>query len=493
LIDFAALLDLEKTPAALPYDARAYDLEGFRDWLAELGNPERGQSFVHIAGTKGKGSTAALVESMLLALGYSTATFTSPHLAHFGERYRYDGAPWSLGEFEAALNRLNAASQPPWRDALKSPHRFRTAFEFMTMVALREFSERGQRLESQPSPRRQVVCWETGLGGRLDCTNVVDPLVSVITTLGLEHTAILGDTIEQIATEKAGIIKPGRPVVVARQTPEFAARALAVIRRRAEELNAPLWLAWETSPVVSGQQTLAGQTVEFVTPGGLRQLAHLPLHGPFQQGNLEAALTAVWLVASGEQNECKVSTDDTTTQSNQFDRATFSAALTRGIAACCWPGRFELHRSPSGQMIVLDGAHCPLSAAAAAEALQTWRREGVLPPGQPVEILWGMQRDKKHQEFLTSLVRPETRATFGAVHTYPVRGVRGADAETLAEVARGFGLAVQSHPSPQAALKAAADSGCPVLAVGTLYTLAELREHWRELQALAPSHEQPSR
>src|SRR5688500_2229884 len=111
-MNFASLLDLEKTPAALPYDAQGYDLDGFREWLAALGNPERGQWFVHIAGTKGKGSTAALAEAMLLAMGFDTATFTSPHLAHFGERYRINGTPWTPAEFEAVLERLNAESEP---------------------------------------------------------------------------------------------------------------------------------------------------------------------------------------------------------------------------------------------------------------------------------------------------------------------------------------------------------------------------------------------
>ncbi len=468
-MNFAALLDLEKTPAALPYDARGYDLEGFREWLSDLGHPEQGPWFVHIAGTKGKGSTAALTESLLLALGYETATFTSPHLAHFGERYRINGVAWTPEEFEAALERLNNASPAPWRDALKSAHRFRTAFEFMTMAALVEFSRRHRQLQEQTPPRQQVVCWETGLGGRLDCTNVVDPVVAVITTLGLDHTAILGKTIEAIAAEKAGIIKPGRPVVVARQTPEFADRVLPVLQRRAAELNAPLLYAWEACPVGHAEETASGQAVEFQLPDGSRHAAVLPLHGAFQRTNLEAALTAAWLVRQRT---------DAPPPYALSDLSSVGPALVQGAAACRWPGRFDVQRAPSGQALVLDGAHCPLSAAAVMRALDEWRRHaGTLPAG-PWEILWGMQRDKQHGEFLAALVRAAPADLFGTVHTYRVTGVRGAEAETLAAVAANLNLPAQVHNSPQAALEAAAGTSRNVLAVGTLYTLAELRDRW---------------
>jgi dihydrofolate synthase / folylpolyglutamate synthase len=462
-MNFAALLDLEKSPAALPYDARGYDLEGFRDWLADLGNPERGQRFLHIAGTKGKGSTAAMAEAMLLALGFDTATFTSPHLAHFGERFRFNGAAWSPQEFEAAMERLNIASQPPWRDALKTWRRFRTAFEFMTMAALVEFARRGRTLAMQTPPRRQIVCWETGLGGRLDCTNVVDPAVAVITTLGLDHTAILGETIEQIALEKAGIIKPGRPVVVARQSPEFAERVLPVLRRRAEEAGAPLYLAREMCPVVQASERGAGQEIEFGLPDGSRHKSLLPLHGAFQQANLEAALAAVWLLLESEHTPIE---------------ADLGERLAQGISHCQWPGRMEVVLSPTGQALVLDGAHCPLSAEAAAGAIAAWQDSPVLPNAGPMEILWGMQRDKDHRAFLSALLRHAPPGLFGSLHSYRVTGVRGAEAELLAQVARESGMTAQAHPSPEAALHAAAQTGRNTLAVGTLYTIAHLRGHW---------------
>jgi dihydrofolate synthase/folylpolyglutamate synthase len=374
------------------------------------------------------------------------------------------------------MERLNAASDPPWRDALKEPHRFRTAFEFMTMAALVEFGRRRRDLPTHSTRPRQIVCWETGLGGRLDCTNVVDPLVSVITTLGLDHTAILGETIEQIAFEKAGIVKPHRPVVVARQTPEFDARVLPVIQQRAEEWQAPLFLAWETCPVVAAQETPAGQTVEFQLPGGSRHAAFLPLHGPFQQRNLEAALTAVWLAIHMDESK---SASLPRTDGISLHPAELGRRLAQGIDACRWPGRLEINLAPSGQALVLDGAHCPLSAAAVADALLAWRSVPVLPLDGRIEVLWGMQRDKKHREFLAALVRPEVRDLFGTIHAYRVTGVRGAEADLLAEAAVAMGLSAKSHTNAQTALEAAINTGRNVLAVGTLYTLAELREHWK--------------
>jgi folylpolyglutamate synthase/dihydropteroate synthase len=253
-------------------------------------------------------------------------------------------------------------------------------------------------------------------------------------------------------------------VVISRQTSEFAERVLPVVRRRASALNAPLWCAWETCPVVAAGETSTGQAVTFRLPDGSQHAAHLPLHGAFQRGNLEAALTAVWLLVNGG--------NDSVTPRDLGSR------LAQGVAACRWPGRLEVNRAPTGQTLVLDGAHCPLSAAAVARTVGDWQAASILPERGPIEILWGMQRDKQHREFLAALTSSESHPFFGAIHAYRVTGVRGAEAESLAAVAREMGLSAHSYNSPQAALRAAAQTGRNVLAVGTLYTLAELREHW---------------
>ena len=462
------LLDLEKTPLALRYNDREYDLEGFRRWLADLGSPQDGQWFVHIAGTKGKGSTGVLVEGLLRGLGFPTAFYSSPHLAHFGERYRYDGSSWTFEQFESALERLVAGLPAEQRQVLDEPHRFRTAFEFLTLLALVEFGERGRRLrQASPKGLPQVVCWETGLGGRLDCTNVVDPAVSVITALGLDHTAVLGKEIEQIAAEKAGIIKPGRPVFVARQPEEFSDRVWPVLKRRAEEVGAPLVCAWQFSPVLEARPLPAGQVVRLRLPDGSEEETFLPLAGAFQQHNLEAAVAAAWHVA------------------RQAGICVSSERFLRGLAAVSWPGRLEIHLTPEGQALILDGAHCPLSARTSVRALREWQDSVPLPCRPPYEVLWGMQKDKDHAAFLAGLGEGAERAFFGTLHTYPVSGPRGADPHILAEVAAAAGWQPRPHPSPAAALAAALATGRSVLAVGTLYTIAALREAWRTQTAAA--------
>jgi dihydrofolate synthase / folylpolyglutamate synthase len=457
------LLDLEKTPLALRYNDREYDLEGFRHWLTAMGSPQDGQCFVHIAGTKGKGSTGVLVEALLRDLGFPTAFYSSPHLKHFGERYRFDGVPWTFEQFEGALDRLVNRLPAGQTQVLDSPHRFRTAFEFLTLLALVEFGERDRRLQlSQPGSPCQVVCWETGLGGRLDCTNVVDPAVCIITALGLDHTAVLGKEIEQIAAEKAGIIKPGRPVVVSRQDPEFADRVWPVIEARAAQVGAPIIRAWEQNPVLESQPRLDGQEVRIRLPDGSEEEAFLPLNGAFQTHNLEAAVAAAWHVAQ------------------RSGLSLSGGRFLRGLASVFWPGRLEIHLNPGGQGLILDGAHCPLSARTIIQALREWQDRIPLPCRPPYEVLWGMQKDKEHTAFLASLIHAAPAGFLGTIHTYPVSGPRGADPEVLASVARSLGVASQPHPSPADALAAALDSGRSTLAVGTLYTIATFRELWAE-------------
>src|SRR5262245_26301367 len=455
------LLDLEKTPLALRYNDREYDLEGYRGWLVGMGAPQQGQQFVHIAGTKGKGSTGVMIEGLLHGLGIPTAFYSSPHLKHFGERYRFDGLPWTFEEFEANLERLVEGLPARHRQALDGPHRFRTAFEFLTLLALVEFRERGRRLQlADAGAPRQVVVWETGLGGRLDCTNVVDPVVSVITALGLDHTAVLGKEVEQIAAEKAGILKPGRPAIIARQPPEFLDRVWPVLERKAAEVGAPLVRAWELCPVLEARPLFGGQLVRVRLPEGGEDEVFLPLNGAFQRNNLEAALAAVWLVV------------------RQCQGCVNRRGLLQGLETIRWPGRLEIHLTPEGQALVLDGAHCPLSARTVVQSLREWQDGIPLPCRPPYEVLWGMQRDKEHAAFLAGLGQGAEREFFGTMHTYAIPGPRGAEADGLAATARAAGWTARPHDSVAGALATALATGRSVIAVGTLYTIAALRELW---------------
>jgi folylpolyglutamate synthase/dihydropteroate synthase len=181
---------------------------------------------------------------------------------------------------------------------------------------------------------------------------------------------------------------------------------------------------------------------------------------------LEAALAAVWLLVQNEDAQ------RSSIESDIADR------LREGIARCRWPGRMEVVISGAGQALVLDGAHCPLSAEAAARVVAHWQQGSILPQRGPVEVLWGMQRDKDHRAFLETLARSAPPGLFGGIHTYRVTGVRGAEAELLAHIARELDWNAQPHESAESALEAAARKGRNVLAIGTLYTLASLRAHW---------------
>ncbi len=219
-LDFIwTLVNFETTP---PATREPYTLDRMWELMARLGDPQARLRVVHVAGSKGKGSTSAMIERVLRAAGQRTALYSSPHLHDARERLRVGGEPITEGDFVRLVERLR-----PHIEALGSV----TTFEALTAMAFVHFAETDV----------DVTVLEVGLGGRLDATNLVTPLVSVITPLGLEHTAVLGDTIEEIAAEKGGIIKAGVPVVTAAQPPE----ALAVLRRIASERQAPLIVAAE--------------------------------------------------------------------------------------------------------------------------------------------------------------------------------------------------------------------------------------------------------
>lgn len=335
-----ALLDLEKRPYVRRYDPESYDLSGFRAWVDELGAPDRALPILHIAGTKGKGSTAAFAEAVLRAHGHRTGMYTSPHLAHFGERFRVGGEPWTLAHFEAALNRFEDRMPDTHRRALREGGAFKTVFEVLTALALVEFA----------AERCDAVVWETGLGGRLDATNIVTPVASAITRLGLDHTKILGPTIAHIAREKAGIIKSGVPAVFMEPLPEQRADVLAAIAERAAATGAPVCSADAEVAVIEAEENRDGCRARYRFADGAEHAARLPLHGTFQARNAQVALAA-----------CAIFRRE---RGLPFDPAVAVAALE----ATRWAGRIEVHRRANGGVLVLDGAHCPTSARARRDA-----------------------------------------------------------------------------------------------------------------------------
>jgi len=338
-------------------------LDTIRAVLARLGNPEAGVAAVHIAGTNGKGAVAALCESVLRAAGYPVARYTSPHLVRVNERFLISGEPADDAALESAAQEVEAAVRAVESDL----HAEITFFECLTAVAFVLFRRAGVKL----------VALETGLGGRLDATNVVTPLISVITRIGLDHCDWLGDTVEQIAAEKAGIVKPGRPVVCAAMPDE----ARAVVAQAAARLQAPFVDAPEAVSVTVTQSTLDGQTLKIATQNRALPPVRLPLAGAFQVENVCTAMAALETVA-----DCGLTIPD--------------AAYVQGLETVCWPGRFQL--ASKAPPVIVDGAHNPEGAAALRQALKSCKIKA------PIGLVAGFCGDKDalaHLRVLAPIVK----------------------------------------------------------------------------------------
>jgi dihydrofolate synthase / folylpolyglutamate synthase len=300
-------------------------LDNVRRLLANLGNPQNDLRFVHVAGTNGKGSVCAMIESIYRAAGVRTGLFTSPHLVRFNERIQINGRPIEDADVVRGLQRIRAQM-----DEERHP----TFFEITTALAFDYFRSQGVDL----------VVLETGLGGRLDATNVVHPLVSVLTSIDMDHQKWLGDTLGEIAAEKAGIIKPGVPVV---SGPQFG-EVRTVLEQIAGLRSAPL--SYAESPVE-----------------GL----FIGLAGSHQRLNAAIAVKAI--------HKARIQTD--------------SQALKDGLANVYWPGRFQRIT----ERIVLDGAHNP---AATKCVVETWRECG---GPQKATIIFGGLLDKDLQGMIATL------------------------------------------------------------------------------------------
>ncbi len=353
-------------------------LDRMRDALARLGHPEEGLRVLHVAGTNGKGSTCAFAARCLKEQGYRVGLYTSPHLVRFNERIRVDGEPIPDGllarRIEEVLARYPEAAEGP---ALL------TYFEFGTLLALWHFAEE----------RVDVVVLETGLGGRLDATSACRPAVTAITPISFDHMDHLGDSLAAIAGEKAGILKPGVPVVVSRQSPE----ALSVLEARAREVGAPLLLEGRDFVVAPEP----GGTLRYDGPGRSVGGLVLSLAGPHQRQNAAVAVAALGALAS---QGLHVS----------------DAAVRSGLTRTQWPGRLE--EVAQGPTVVLDGAHNPGGAEVLAAALAERY------PGRRVHLLFGVLADKDHGPMLRTLaplsasvhlVAPPSPRALSPAHSLP--------------------------------------------------------------------------
>jgi dihydrofolate synthase/folylpolyglutamate synthase len=389
--------------------------------LAALGNPEQQLRFVHVAGTNGKGSTAACIASILQAAGYRVGLYTSPYINRFNERIQVNGCPISDADLERVV-----AEVRPFADAMEDAP---TEFELITALGLQYF--RAQQCD--------IVVLEVGLGGELDSTNVIPaPECAVITALGLDHTSVLGSTLTEIAAAKAGIIKPGTSVVSYGGTQEGD----AVIAAKCAATGCPLYSApFDTLTI--HETGIDGSRFDFA---GLTDL-HLPLLGSYQPKNAAVAITAAQVLA---QKGWNISPE----------------ALRQGIATVSWPGRFELlSRSP---MLILDGSHNPHGMRATVESLRA------VFPGKKFTFLLSVMADKDYGEMLALLAPLAER-----FYTVTANTPRALPAPALAEVCRTYGVpavACDSIPAGlEAALAGAGQDGITV-ALGTLYFSGDVRQ-----------------
>ncbi len=403
-------------------------LENIRTLLSALGGPERRFPSVLVAGTNGKGSVASMLASILEAQGFRTGLYTSPHLVRVEERIRIDGRMIPARAFCSRLGKIRTAI-----DGLMAGKKLvyhPTFFEVLTALAFLYFADEGI----------DIGVIEVGMGGRFDATNVLEPLVSVITTISLEHQQYLGDTLGKIAFEKAGIIRPGRPVVCGVGEKE----ALDVIKSRAEELGSPLVRVLGPGKRLEAEMTdrrfrfsytADGETISF-TPG---------LAGRHQGGN---AATAVAAARALDRTWKKIG----------------RRAVLKGLAAVRWEGRLEtVSRRP---LVILDGAHNREGAGSLARYIKD-----VI--GGPVVLVYASMKDKD--------IPAVTRLLFPAAARVVLTRVpmdRSADPESIAEAAgpaaRPFILEPDTRKAVRAAL-AEAGGRLPVVIAGSLYLVGEVK------------------
>ena len=422
--------DWERTPAQA-FAAANFDLRRVRSLLARLGDPHLGRQVIHIAGSKGKGSVAAMIASVLQAAGYRSGLYTSPHLHNIRERIVVDGQPIGEDEFARLTEALAPAAAAENEDG-----RFGqlTTFELLTALAFCYFRDRDVQW--------QVL--EVGMGGRLDATNVVDEkAVCVIVPISLEHTAILGDTVEKIATEKAAILRPRTPAVMA---PQPYPEAAAVVRARAEELGAPLLEVGET---YAGQRLawdLTGQSFRLASPGGSREL-WLPLLGVHQLENAATAVAAIDALRSG-------------------GVAVSEESIGEGLRRLSWPGRLEVLGDKP--LIVVDGAHNGHSARRLRQALQDYFSF------DRAIVVMGVSGDKIIGAMAEELA-PLTHLLIATRSQHP----RAAEPQAVAAAFAAQGVASETCPTVATALdraRALAGRDDLICVVGSLFVVAEARE-----------------
>lgn len=405
-------------------------LERISELCERLGHPERGLRFIHVAGTNGKGSFCAMTESILRAAGYKTGLYTSPYIETFNERMRVNGENVSNEELTELTEYVR-----PIADAMADKP---TEFELITAIAFEYFRRHAC----------DVVVLEVGLGGRLDSTNIIEePLLSVITGIDFDHTALLGNTVQAIAAEKGGIIKNGFPCLYGGND-NSACRTLSSIAASRDSA----FFTVDHSRLCVRSYSVEKTVFDF---GNLTEL-QLPLLGTYQPQNASTVLTAIELL--NESGVLQISED----------------AIRRGLASVRWPARFEMLRR-SDPIILFDGSHNPQGIRSAVQSISTYF------PAQKVNILSGVMNDKGYDEMIESL-KPVCARAFTVTPQNP----RSLPAAEYASHFLAHGIEAQGFEAVTDALRTAIENarenGIPLICLGSLYLYGELKTALHQIE-----------
>jgi dihydrofolate synthase/folylpolyglutamate synthase len=400
-------------------------LDRMRRLVSLLGEPQASYPAVHITGTNGKGSTAAMATSLLMARGLTVGTYISPNLERVNERLARDGEPIDDAAFADVLSGL--ARIEPLMD--EPP----TRFELLTAAALTWFADEAV----------DVAVVEVGLGGTWDCTNVVDGTVCVVTSIGFDHVEVLGPTLEDIARDKAGIFVPGARVVVGETDPVL----VDLFRRAGADAGVEaVWVRGAEFGCTANRLAVGGRLVDLRTPGAAYGEILLPLHGAHQGDNAACALAAVEAF---------------------FDAPLHEDVVEEGLGSVRVPGRLEVvGRQP---LVLIDGAHNAPGMAVLARSLL----EEFPVDGETVAVV-GMLTGRDPAVLLGSLAEAGVRSVVCCAPDSP----RALPAEVVAEAARSLGMAAAVVPDPAAAARSAIGAARPddrVVVCGSLYVVAEAR------------------
>jgi dihydrofolate synthase/folylpolyglutamate synthase len=403
-----------------------FNLDRMRALMDELGNSEAQYPIIHVAGTKGKGSVSALCASALQAAGYKTGLYTSPHLQDYAERIQVNGGAIPHADLSALVEEIKpAVARVPYL----------TTFEITTALGFLYFARQGC----------EAAVIEVGLGGRLDATNIVTPRVSVITSLSLDHTLVLGDTLDKIAGEKAGIIKGGVPVVSAPQKDE----ALAVLQKVADEHNSDFTLVGQDVQFEALSHSIDGQTLQI---SDLRSetsdlTLSIPLLGSHQVQNAAVAYAALKNSGLNVPDE----------------------AIQQGFAAAKWRSRFEIARKEPP--VIFESAHNQDSFARMAATLETYFQ------GRPVYLILGASEDKNLAGMFAEM-KPKIKKLIVTRADHP----RALEPEKICQVAEQVGVESEAVEPVSAALHRALElsekDGSIVLSAGSMFVTAEVMTAW---------------